>query len=71
MISLLITIIVYIVVLGLLYWLVDYLLGVFPLPDPVGKLIRAAVIIIMVLVLVGLLLEAAGTPTGLPRLRVG
>jgi hypothetical protein len=69
MIGLLVTLIVYALVLGLLYWLVDYLLGVFPLPDPIGRIIRAAVIVIIVLILVGLLLSFTGADYGLPRLR--
>jgi hypothetical protein len=59
MIGLLVTLIVYALVLGLLYWLVDYLLGVFPLPDPIGRIIRA----------VGLLLGFTGADYGLPRMR--
>jgi len=69
MISLIITLVIYIIVFGLLYWLIDYLLGVFPLPDPIGRIIRAAVVILMVVALIGVLLEATGTSTGLPRLR--
>lgn len=67
MIGALLTLIVYALVLGLIYWLADYLLGVFPLPDPAGRVVRAALVIISVLVLIGLLLDMVGVATGLPR----
>ena len=71
MINSLITLIVYALILGLLYWLADYLLGMFPLPDPLGLIIRAAVIIILVLIVIGVLLGLTGSgyDIGLPRLR--
>lgn len=67
MIGALLTLIVYALVLGLIYWLADYLLGVFPLPDPAGRVVRAALVVIIVLVLIGLLLDMVGVATGLPR----
>jgi hypothetical protein len=70
MIGGLITLVVYALVLGLIYWLVEYLLGIFPLPDPMGRIIRAAVIVIIVLVLIGVILDVFGLyGGGFPRLR--
>jgi hypothetical protein len=69
MIGTLITLIVYAIVLGLLYWLVDYLLGVFPLPDPIPRIIRAVMIVIIVLILISIILGLAGVE-GVPRLRL-
>ena len=40
MIGALLTLVIYILILGLLYWLFDYLLGVVPLPDPLGSIGR-------------------------------
>lgn len=69
MIGALITLVVYLLVLGLLYWLADYLLGVFPLPDPLGRIARAIVIVVLVLILISILLGVLGQgyDLGLPR----
>ncbi len=71
MIGALLTLVVYALVLGLLYWLCEYLLGIFPLPEPAGHIVRAAVVVIIVLVLIGVLLNVLGVSTGLdlPRWR--
>lgn len=71
MIGALLTLVIYALILGLLYWLCDYLLGVFPLPEPMNRIVRAAVIIIMVLILISILLGVlgAGYDLGLPRWR--
>jgi hypothetical protein len=69
MISALVTLVIYALVLGLIYWLVDYLLGIFPLPDPAGRIVRAAVVIIIVLVLISVLLGVFGETVYVPRLR--
>ena len=71
MIGALLTLVIYLLVLGLLYWLCDYLLGVFPLPEPMNRIARAIVIIILVLILISILLSVlgAGVDLGLPRWR--
>lgn len=69
MVQLLITIIIYAVIFGLLYWLVDYIVRTVPIPDPFGKILIMAVIVIGVLMIIGLLLEIAGHPLGLPRIQ--
>ena len=47
----------------------EYLLQLFPLPDPFGRVIQALIIIVGVLVVIGLLLDLGGYPVGFPRLR--
>ena len=69
MIGALITLIIYLIILGLLFLLVQYLLQLFPLPDPFGRVIQALIIIVGVLVVIGLLLDLGGYPVGFPRLR--
>lgn len=70
MIGAVITLIVYAIILGLLYWLAEYLLGIFPLPDPAGRIVRAAIVVIIVIVLISVLLDVLGVAsTGVPRLR--
>lgn len=73
MIGTLLTLIIYIVILGLLWWLMEYLLGLFPLPDPVPRIIRAVAVIVLVLIVIGLLLQLFGLAAGLnvPRLHFG
>jgi hypothetical protein len=68
MIGLLITILIYALIFGLLYWLVTYIVAAVPIPDPFGKVMIIAVVVIGVLMLIGLLLEIAGHPIGLPRI---
>jgi hypothetical protein len=60
MISALITLIVYLLVLGLLYWLVIYVLDTIPIPDPPNRIIKIALMVLMVLVIIVLLLDILG-----------
>jgi hypothetical protein len=70
MITALVTLIIYLIILGLLYWLVLAVLDAVPLPDPFAKIVRIALLAIMVLVVIMLLLNLIGVSTGLelPRL---
>ena len=71
MISALITLIVYLLVLGLLYWLCIYVLDAIPIPDPPNRIIKIALMVLMVLVIVILLLNLLGNAPGnlqLPKL---
>jgi hypothetical protein len=45
-------------------------LGVFPLPDPIPRVIRAIMIVIIVLILVAVLLNLAGVDVGAPGFRL-
>jgi hypothetical protein len=70
MISALITLIIYAAVVGLLLWLLFYVLDQFTLPHPFGKIIRIVAVVIAVLIIVILLLDLLGNGgVGLPRLR--
>jgi hypothetical protein len=73
MIGTLITLIIYVIVLSLLWWLVNYILDNFPLPDPANRLVRVAVTIIIVLAAIFLLLGVFGVGgiEGVPRFRFG
>ena len=58
------SLIVYLVILGLIYWLVSLI----PLPPPFGQIIRVLFIILAVLAV----LSAFGVlPSSFPRLRLG
>lgn len=65
----LITLIIYLLILGLLVWLVNYIVDAIPLPEPFNRLIKIAVIVVAVLVVILLLLQIVGsTDIGLPKL---
>lgn len=70
MISAIITLITYLLVIGVLWYLVDYVLGAIPVPDPPARLIRIIVVVLFCLVIIALLLGFIGVNTGvsLPRL---
>jgi cation transporter-like permease len=72
MISALITLIVYLLVIGLLYWLVIYVIDSVPIPDPPARIIKIALMVLMVLVIIVLLLQLLGGNTGLnlPRINL-
>lgn len=73
MIGALITLIIYVIILSILWWLVNYILDNFPLPEPANRLIRVAVVVVIVLIAVYLLLGlfGVGGVGGVPRIRVG
>jgi hypothetical protein len=71
MISALFTLLIYLVIFGILWWVVDFCIANLPISDPPARFIRIAMVIIFAIVLVGLLLGLVGVTTGvdLPRLR--
>lgn len=72
MISALITLIIYLLVLGLLYWLVIYVVDTIPIPDPPARIIKIALMVLMVLVIIVLLLNmlGGGTSLNIPKISV-
>jgi hypothetical protein len=71
MISALVTLIIYLLVLGLLYWLVIYIIDTVPIPDPPARIIKIALMVIMILMVIVLLLNMLGMGTGLDLPRIG
>jgi hypothetical protein len=70
MIGTLLTLIVYAMVGGLLLWLLSYVLGSFPVPEPFRKIIWIAAVVIAVIFLIILLLDVVGGGSiGVPRIR--
>jgi TRAP-type C4-dicarboxylate transport system permease small subunit len=69
MIGLLITILIYALVFGLLYWLITWIVATVPIPDPFGKIMIIAVVVIGVLMIIFLLLNLAGHGIDMPRLQ--
>lgn len=69
MIHALITLIIYLLILGLVVWLVNYVVDAIPLPEPLGRLAKVAVIVVAVLVVILLLLQVVGqADIGLPKI---
>jgi preprotein translocase subunit SecE len=70
MISALLSLVLYIIVLGLIYWLLDYLIRTIPIPDPFGRVARIILVVVAVLIIIMLLLSLVGDggPVRLPRL---
>ena len=64
MIQSLITLIIWLLVLGIIYAIVDYVLTNL-IPDPPAKIIRVVVVVVIALVAVLLLLDLAGIGGGL------
>ena len=52
--------VVYLVVLGLVFWLLHYLLSAVPLPEPFGRVARVVLVVLAVLVVIFLLLSLVG-----------
>jgi len=70
MIASLITLVVYILVVGLIFWLLSYLLDVVALPEPFNRVVKVVLLVVGVLVVIALLLQFAGIADGgLPKLR--
>lgn len=64
MIGGLVTLIIYLLVLGVLIWLVYYVVDAIPLPDPLGRIIKLVVVVIACLVVILMLLSLLGVSTG-------
>jgi ethanolamine transporter EutH len=58
MISILITILIYLLVLGVIWWIVTLI----PLPHPFGQIARVVVVVIGLLLILNLLLGFVDTP---------
>jgi hypothetical protein len=70
MISALITLVVYLLVLGILWYLIDYVIRTLPVPDPPARIIRILLVVIFCIIVIVLLLNLIGVSTGvsLPRI---
>ncbi len=61
-ISGLLTLIVYIVIIGAIFWAIWWFLGQMGLPQPFDKVARVIVALVALVIVVNLLLGMAGTP---------
>ena len=60
MIGALINLIIVLLVVGILLWLVFYVIDAIPIPDPPARFIKLAIIVVAVLVIIGVMLNFAG-----------
>jgi len=65
MIGTLIYLLVVCVIIGLVWWIVDYL----PVPEPLNKLIKVVTIVIGAIIIIYALLSIAGMGGSLPKLQ--
>jgi hypothetical protein len=69
MITSLIYLVVYIIVVGLVLWLLNYLIDAVPLQEPFHRVAKIAILVIGVLIIILLLLNFLGVlDAGPPRL---
>lgn len=71
MIGALFTLLIYIVVLGILWYAIDYALTNIPIPDPPARFIRILVVVIFCIILVGVLLNLVGVSPGIDLPKLG
>ncbi len=60
MITALIQLIIYLLVAGILVWLVIYVVDAIPIPDPLGRIIKLVVIVLACLIVILTLLNMVG-----------
>ena len=60
--SSLLTLLVYLVITGLIFWLVWWFIGYVGLPEPFNKVARVLIGLIALIVLINFLLGLGGTP---------
>ena len=60
MIAGLINLVIYLLVLGIVAWLVFYVVDAIPLPQPINRIVKLAVTVVIALVVILLLLDLVG-----------
>jgi len=66
MVGALIGVIIVLIVTGVIYWAVEQLLPLIPLPDPFRQIIRVLMILILVLIVIYVILMLLGGIVTLP-----
>jgi hypothetical protein len=65
----LVSLIIYLMVAGLIFWLLWWVIGYSGIPEPFAKVARVIIAVIAVIFLVGILLSFLGQPIGSIRLK--
>jgi hypothetical protein len=71
MIQALITLIIWLLVVGILYWIVIYVLDAIPIPDPPNRIIKVVLAVVFALAILLYLLNVLGVNTGVDFPKVG
>lgn len=71
MVASLIQLVIWIIVVGLIFWVLNYLVDTLPLPEPFHKVAKVILAVVAVLVVLMVLLQLLGVSTGFPPLRSG
>jgi len=71
MIGALITLVVYLLVIGILIALVFYVCDAIPLPEPIARIVKIAVVVIACLIVIILLLQLVGAAGNLALQKIG
>jgi hypothetical protein len=71
MIPALIQLIIWLLVVGILYWVVIYVLDAIPIPDPPNRIIKIVLAVVLALAVLLMLLNLMGINTGvnMPKLQ--
>lgn len=54
--------VIYLIVVGVIFWLITYLIKKLPIPDPFATVINVILVVAAVLICINVLLGLAGTP---------
>jgi hypothetical protein len=65
-----ISLLIYILVVGLIVGLIYYVCDALPIPQPLNKIVKIASMVIGVLVIILALMQVAGIDTGMPLRRL-
>jgi hypothetical protein len=65
MIAALINLIVWLLVVGILYWIVVYVIDAIPIPDPPNRIIKLVLIVVIALTVILMLLNLVGVDAGM------
>lgn len=69
MIGVLLNLLIWLLILGILWYVIDYVIRTLPVPDPPARLVRIVVVVLFCLIIIGVLLNLAGISVG-PNLRI-
>jgi hypothetical protein len=60
MIETLLTLVIYILIIGVIFWLIDYVIQMVPLPAPFAQVVRVILAVVAVIIVILLLLRLVG-----------
>lgn len=60
--SALLGLVIWLLCIGIIIWLVFWILGQFPMPEPIGKIIKIVIVVIAVILVINILMTLVGNP---------